>query len=161
MITFINYIKRIIVIMIGFSAATLGAALTFALTLSTIFGPNVTPGDPINSAVGLTEKLVELSIVIIYIGSFGASLIALPALVIIVLAEIFAWRSPLIHASLGAILGAMAYLVWQGFGQPTDDSNLVLVGITAGIIGASIYWLIAGRNAGKLLDMIAAERSAS
>ena len=147
--------------MMGFAAATLGAALTFALTVSTMFGSNVTIGDPTNNAIDLTEKLVELGIIVIYIGSLGGSLIALPVLVIIVLAEIFAWRSLLIHTSLGAILGAMAYLVWRGFGQPADDSNLVLVGMTSGIAGAAIYWLIAGRNAGKLLDMIAAERRAS
>jgi hypothetical protein len=78
----------------------------------------------------------------------------LPAMLVVVLAEGFGWRSVLIYAGFG---GALALLLYYGLGfsfdmgEPVGDNFLgrereVLA--AAGIAGGLVYWLAAGRRAG-------------
>ena len=77
----------------------------------------------------------------------------LPALLVIALAEGFAWRSVLVYAVLGGVLAlALSYgLDFAGYvGEP--GSSLVRereVLAAAGIAGGLVYWLFAGRRAGS------------
>jgi len=86
----------------------------------------------------------------------GAGVIAtvamLPALLVIALAEGFAWRSSLLYAALGgAVALSLSYgLDLAGYvGDPdsgfTREHEVV---VAAGIVGGFVYWLFAGRTAG-------------
>jgi hypothetical protein len=72
----------------------------------------------------------------------------------IVLAEAFRLRSWLIYAAAGAIIGAVI-VVWAESGyqpnptQATLASRDMMLFIAAGLAGGLVYWLIAGRKAGK------------
>lgn len=78
-----------------------------------------------------------------------------PAVIVILLAETFAWRSILLYAlaggaiglfygySLGIIESAAAIKVHTPLG-----TNLELIA-AAGIAAGLVYWLVAGRNAGR------------
>jgi hypothetical protein len=86
----------------------------------------------------------------------GAAIIAsiafMPALLVIALAEGFAWRSSILYAALGGALSlSLSYgLDLAGYiGEP--GSPLVRereVFAAAGIAGGFVYWLFAGRKAG-------------
>jgi hypothetical protein len=81
-----------------------------------------------------------------------ATVAMLPALLVIALAEGFAWRSSLIYAALGGVLSlSLSYGVdFAGYAGAPDVSlaheREVLA--AAGIAGGFVYWLFAGRNAG-------------
>ncbi len=87
----------------------------------------------------------------------GAAIIAvvamLPTLLVIALAEGFAWRSILVYGVFGGVLAlALSYgLDFAGYiGEP--GSYLARereVFAAAGIAGGLVYWLFAGRKAGS------------
>jgi hypothetical protein len=81
-----------------------------------------------------------------------ASVAFMPALLLIALAEGFAWRSSILYAALGGVLAlSLSYgLDFAGYGG--DAGNPLVrereVFAAAGIAGGFVYWLVAGRNAG-------------
>ncbi len=83
--------------------------------------------------------------------AFIATIATPPALLVIALAEGFAWRSVLVYAVLGGVLAlSLSYgLDFAGYaGEP--GSSLARereVIAAAGIAGGFIYWLLAGRRA--------------
>ena len=73
----------------------------------------------------------------------------LPALLVVVLAEIFAWRSLFVYLAAGGligILGKQTTIAWGGLDFANDLFTLCLAG---GFAGGFVYWLIAGRDAGR------------
>jgi hypothetical protein len=86
----------------------------------------------------------------------GAAMIAmiamLPALLVIALAEGFAWRSSLVYAALGGVL-ALSFSFGLDFAGSLGEPSSYLprereVLAAAGIAGGFVYWLFAGRKAG-------------
>jgi hypothetical protein len=78
---------------------------------------------------------------------------ALPAALIVAIAEGFAWRSAIFYGALG---GALALALSYGFDLPGDISRPETYFVherqvlaAAGIAGGLVYWLFAGRNAGS------------
>jgi len=78
----------------------------------------------------------------------------LPALIVVVITEAFNVRSALAYGIGGAAVGLACYLGLV----PFDTATMQFSGIVrrhlevmtgAGIVGGLIYWLIAGRNAGR------------
>jgi hypothetical protein len=85
---------------------------------------------------------------------FVTWLALMPALLAIVVGEAFSLRSVLYYALAGAAIGAIAYWSLGSF----DPSLLRIDGATrreveimigAGIVAGFVYWLIAGRTAGR------------
>ena len=74
-------------------------------------------------------------------------LVALPALVVIVLAELLSWRSVLAYLLAGGVAGLSAYLLADNTAGSISDTDAQL-SMTAGIVGGLAYWLVAGRTAG-------------
>jgi len=74
-------------------------------------------------------------------------LVALPALIVIVAAELLSWRSVLAYLVAGGVAGLSAYLLADSTAGAVSDTDAQL-SMTAGIIGGLAYWLIAGRTAG-------------
>ena len=152
--TFLAYIWRLIVILFGFSLATLSTALVYAAAWT--MQNNLTAG----AAMTAFDRAADFAILVLIAASFGGAFIVVPVLILVFLAETFNWRSLLLHACIGALLGAGATLFWVSGNVAGGDMRSTMSGATAGIIGACVYWLIAGRNAGKLFERVAAERRA-
>ncbi len=94
--------------------------------------------------------------------AMGIGMVAyVPAVIAIAIAEVFRWRGVVMNLALGALVAIYAgYRQFGvGFGQNgevTADargaSGTLIVVLAAGFVGAFVYWLLAGRNAGKWLD---------
>jgi hypothetical protein len=85
---------------------------------------------------------------------FVSGVALVPALIVVALTEAFGIRQPLAYAAGGALSGAACYLGLV----PFDTDTMRFVGIIrrdleimsgAGIIAGLVYWLVAGRNAGR------------
>jgi hypothetical protein len=85
---------------------------------------------------------------------FFSGFALIPALVILIVTEAFSIRSVLAYALGGALVGLACYLGLI----PYDPATMTFEGIVrrhlevmtgAGIVAGLIYWLIAGRNAGR------------
>jgi hypothetical protein len=85
---------------------------------------------------------------------FVSGFALLPALIVVVITETFNIRSALAYGIGGAVVGLACYLGLV----PFDTATMQFSGIVrrhlevmtgAGIVGGLIYWLIAGRNAGR------------
>jgi hypothetical protein len=136
-------LARIVMIFLGYVLACIAASLI--LTIGTL-----TPEWDDLTALGLSSVAVWAVIMV------GAAMIGgiamMPALLVIALAEGFAWRSSLLYAALGGVLAlTLSYgLDFAGFGggpgSPLAREREVLA--AAGIAGGFVYWLFAGRRAG-------------
>ena len=67
---------------------------------------------------------------------------SIPAFIVIVLAELFGWRSVFFYLAVGGALGLLASAA-HGVVWDTPDDRLLL--LAAGFVGGFVYWLIAGR----------------
>lgn len=80
-------------------------------------------------------------------GLFVATFVAVPAFVVIVLAELFHWRSVFVYLAAGALIGLSGSLLplQEVFPELRISRTLPAA---AGLAGGFVYWLIAGRSAG-------------
>ena len=87
--------------------------------------------------------------------SFVGATAFVPALLLIVVAEIARLRSLLYYAAAGAVVGLASYFgsnVELRLENTTDVSPVfhpLQLAAAAGIVGGLAYWLLAGRNAGR------------
>lgn len=90
--------------------------------------------------------------------AFTGAIGLLPLAILIVLAETFRVRSLLINAAAGAAL-LMAGYYGSGLAKPSYEESIdapppaiprqAEIAAAAGAVGGLVYWLIAGRNAGR------------
>ena len=135
---------RIVMVFIAYGLACLAAAIVF--TIGTL-----TPAWDDLASLGVQSAAVWAVV------ALGATVIGamamVPALLVIVLAEGFAWRSVLVYGALGGVLAlALSYgLDFTGYvGEPGSylaREREVLA--ASGIAGGLVYWLFAGRKAGS------------
>lgn len=137
---------RIIVIFFAVIAAMIAAGVTLAIGI-------VVPDwswldtDPI-------ERMIFFAISFFATSYIGATAF-LPALLLIIIAESLRWRRLLYYAAAGAIVGLASYFgsdVSLRLDNTTDVTPVVhplQLAAAAGIIGGLVYWLFAGRNAGR------------
>lgn len=77
-----------------------------------------------------------------------------PAALVILFAEIFAWRSVIFYALAGGFCGVLAYFLsdpqahMRGTGTVAPLTWELQLLAAGGIVGGFVYWLIAGRRAG-------------
>jgi H+/Cl- antiporter ClcA len=75
------------------------------------------------------------------------------------IAEIFSLRSVLYYALCGALIGALAYFLsdvtarMQGAGTVVPLTRELQFLTAGGIVAGFVYWLIAGRSAGKWKEL--------
>jgi hypothetical protein len=133
-------------IMMAFVAYILACiAASIVLTIATL-----TPEWDDLASAGLSTFVVWTTV------GIGALIVAsvafMPALLLIALAEGFAWRSSILYAALGGVLAlSLSYgLDFAGYageaGSPLVREREVFA--AAGIAGGFVYWLFAGRKAG-------------
>lgn len=138
-----SVIARILVVIFAYFLACIGASII--LTVGTL-----TPEWDDLAAAGFHSGAMWA--VVFVIGTVIAAIAMLPAMLVILLAEGFGWRSILIYGALGGALAlSLSYgLDFSGYaGEP--DSVLTRgreVFAASGIAGGFVYWLIAGRRAG-------------
>jgi len=137
-------IVRLFMVLIAYMLACIAASIV--LTIGTLtpqwdrLAPQGLPAAALWPVVGVGAAII-------------AAVAMLPALLVIALAEGFAWRSAVVYGALGGALAlALCYGIdFAGYvGGP--DSILARereVLAASGIAGGLVYWVFAGRKAGS------------
>ncbi len=145
---------RIFVILFALWIATMAAGLVWSIGLLGAQWPAVS-GDVGDRVVFWGAAFVASGIT--------ASLLFLPTLIAVVVAEAFSVRSIFIYALGGAVLFLIAY---QGAGlgrsnyeesidrAPPPVSREFQIAAGSGIAFGFVYWLIAGRKAGRWRERV-------
>lgn len=137
-------ILRILTVIVGYVLACVAASIV--LTIGTL-----KPEWDDLSSFGLASAVLWS---VVGVGAaFIAAIATPPALLVIVLAEGFSWRSGLVYAVLGGVLALLlsygldfAGYVGEPGSSPVREREVIAA---AGIAGGFIYWLWAGRRAGS------------
>ena len=80
---------------------------------------------------------------------FYAGLITfIPALIAVILAETFGWRSLLFYLAAGGAIGFIAGETTMAFDGLSFADDLRFLCVAAGFVAGAVYWLIAGKLAG-------------
>jgi hypothetical protein len=139
-----SIVARLLVMFLAYALACVAAAAVFTFGMLALDWDNL-------SSVGLPAP-AGLVIVVLVAAIIGV-IAALPAALIVVIAEAFGWRSVLFYAALG---GALALILSFGLEAPKkiDQSDPFLLRelqllAASGIAGGLVYWLFAGRRAGS------------
>jgi phosphotransferase system glucose/maltose/N-acetylglucosamine-specific IIC component len=137
---------RIIVIFFALIVAFMIAGITLAIGIVLPEWPAM-DSDPVERVIFFFAAFFATSLV-------GAVAI-LPALIVIVFAEVARMRSFIYYGVGGALVGLASYFgsdISVRLENTTDVApvnNALQLAAAAGIIGGLAYWLIAGRNAGR------------
>jgi hypothetical protein len=140
---------RIIVIAFALIVAIMAAGVTIAIG---ILAPDWTwmDTDPV--------ERVTFFVASFFATSFVGATAFVPALLLIVLAEAVRMRRLLYYGVAGAVVGLTSYFgsdVSLRLENTTDVAPVVhplQLAAAAGIVGGLVYWLFAGRNAGRWRD---------
>lgn len=136
---------RLIVILLGIGLAALAAGAVVVLAVLFPEWSDLALGPFDDAGVGLV-----LAFGLIFISGFAL----VPALIVVMVTEALSIRSALAYAAGGALSGAACYLGLV----PFDTETMTFVGVVrrdleimtgAGIVAGVVYWLVAGRNAGR------------
>ncbi len=144
MTTFFAYLGRLVVISLGFSAAVISALIIVSL-------PVWVQTNPVETVLTVTAFATGM----LFLGAHLGSAAGLIVFVAIAISEYRGWRDWLTYALAGGAIAGGTMLVLNG-GKNLSDLALMTA---AGLAGGIAYWLVAGRNAGKLLERIIAQRS--
>jgi hypothetical protein len=137
---------RIIVILVALILAIMAAGITLAIGIIAPDWAGI-DSDPV-------ERL-SFFIVSFFATSFVGAVAILPAALLIVISEAARLRSFLFYGVGGALVGLASYYgsdISVRLENTTDVppvANALQLVAAAGIIGGLVYWLIAGRNAGR------------
>ena len=137
---------RIIVILVALILAIMAAGITLAIGIIAPDWAGI-DSDPV-------ERL-SFFIVSFFATSFVGAVAILPAALLVVISEAARLRSFLFYGVGGALVGLASYYgsdISVRLENTTDVppvANALQLAAAAGIIGGLVYWLIAGRNAGR------------
>ena len=129
---------RVIWILIAYLISAFAAGLTFVVSAAGVSG------------AGLFD-MTEILATSILVSSAIAAFAFVPAMAAIVIAEIFRFQSWIYYALTGAVAAFIsiggADMITQS-GQDTETGFITLF-LAAGLVAGLVYWLTAGREAGK------------
>jgi phosphotransferase system glucose/maltose/N-acetylglucosamine-specific IIC component len=137
---------RIIVIFFALIAAIVAAGIVLAIGIIAPDWSGV-DSDPF--------ERVSFFIVSFFATSFVGAVAMLPALVVVIISEAARLRNFLYYGVGGALVGLASYYgsdISVRLENTTDVApvgNALQLAAAAGIVGGIVYWLIAGRNAGR------------
>ena len=146
----LRLIVRMFAVAFGFFTGCLAAGLAYAFLARL-----VVPED--FGRFSDLEMTLTLAFGVLGVASLFARAALLPAFVIIAVFEFWRRRDWLSHALAGAAIALVATglpmvtRIAPGPAGSADPSRLIAINIACAIIGASIYWLLVGRNAGRWL----------
>jgi hypothetical protein len=143
-----SYIARFIVISLAYVFAVT-AACGFLLFL--LWGGLVRGDEDLQTPLGVAAGF-SLPIV----SAFAARYSFFPMMLVVLIAETGSRRSWLYHALGGMFVALSAMILRANAGALSNPGpGLVAAGLAAGAIGGTVYWLVAGRNSGRMLDRMA------
>ena len=137
---------RIIVIAFALIVASMVAGIALAVGIVAPEWPWF-DSDPV--------ERVKFFMVSFFATSFIGATAFVPAVLLVVVAEVVRLRSLLYYAAAGAVVGLASYFgsnVELRLENTTDVSpafHPLQLAAAAGIVGGLAYWLLAGRNAGR------------
>ncbi|MGU3496715.1 hypothetical protein ACLBXM_21955 [Xanthobacteraceae bacterium A53D] len=145
--------KRLVMVLLGLVCAIAAGTLAAAYAMSFAPPPRVSGAFLADRASVFAALKPPVELLLIGALSQVATLFKL-ALVGIVAAEWFSIRSWMFHAANGALSGFFASLFYQqgwvpGLNVVSSDNMLA-----AGLVGATVYWAIAGSRAGFRADIL-------
>jgi hypothetical protein len=146
----LRLLVRMFAIAFGFFAGCLAAGLAYAFLARL-----VVPED--FGRFSELELTVTLLIGVFGVASLFARAVLLPAFVLIAIFEFWRLRDWLSYALAGGGMALAASslpittAINSGAATVVEPSWLIAIHVACGIIGASIYWLFVGRNAGRWL----------
>lgn len=159
-----DYISRFVVILLAFCIAAIVAGWFLAAILLRTFGLDALLSDfwQLSDAIGdqhgsftsiafWSTTFIAGFVMAAAIGSFAF----LPAALVILIAEARRYRSSLVYTLSGLVIGIAAIATWYPAGIATSDAQTPLLAAAlagTGVIGGFVYWLLAGRNAGRMFD---------
>lgn len=139
---------RIIVIVFAVMVASLAASIAVAMGL---LGPGW------HGFSGDVAERIGFWVTVVFATSFTGAVGLLPLFILIAIAETFKIRSLLAHAAVGAAMLALSYQA-SGLSDryeesidrpPPPVSRGTEIAAAAGAAFGLVYWLIAGRKAGR------------
>lgn len=142
----LRLLVRMFAIAFGFFAGCLAAGLAYAFLARLIRPEDFGRFDEV-------ELTVTLVVGVLGVASLFARAALLPAFVIIAIFEFWRRRDWLSHALAGGAIALVAASMplASGTAASIEPAQLIAIHVACGIIGASIYWLFVGRNAGRWL----------
>ena len=142
----LRLLVRMFAIAFGFFAGCLAAGLAYAFLARLIRPEDFGRFDDL-------ELTVTLVVGVLGVASLFARAALLPAFVIIAIFEFWRRRDWLSHALAGGAIALVAASMplASGTAASIEPAQLIAIHVACGIIGASIYWLFVGRNAGRWL----------
>jgi len=153
-----SLLGRILVILFALWLATIAAGIVWSFGLLGAQWNDVS-GDPAGRLVFWGAAFIA--------SGMTATLLFLPMLIAVVIAEFFSIRSALIYALGGAALMLLAYQ-GAGFGRGEESidappplvSREMEIAAGSGLAFGLVYWVIAGRRAGRWRERRASRPSA-
>lgn len=144
-----SLIVRLVTIAIGYFLAVMAAAIFLSFGLFGEFLAGFYQG--LDAPAYLNEGSI------VFIGSYIAVAIGwttlLPASILIAIAELMRWKSLTANLVLGGLCALFTGLVsFQGPRDAIPSESTLIVLLACGFIGGLVYWLIAGRAAGRWLS---------
>lgn len=141
-----SLIGRIFVVAFALFLAYLAAGVAFAIGMvAPDFG--FMDYDPIERFMFMGAAFITTGIAV--------TVAIVPTLLLVVFAEALSYRSFLFYGVCGALVGAFVYFGTDVSGQLENTTDItpvrfpLQIALAAGIIAGMVYWLLAGRNAGK------------
>jgi len=132
-------LRILLIVPIGFVAACLAAGAILVLAL--IGGPDGWREQVHHDNDGLFVIFGGLA------GLVVAAFVAVPAFIVILLAELFRWRSIFLYLAAGGLIGLSAGVLPVETVDPQMRTENAMLA-AAGVAGGFVYWLVAGRSAG-------------
>ncbi len=136
---------RLTIIFIAYLAALIAGGLFFTLALAGALEPRAPASPP-------EDWLTILPLAGVVTATAG-SLAFMPFLGAMFASEYFSLRGFVVHLAAGALLGLAAIWLRDGAAITALDRP-VIVSVAAGAVAGFVYWLLAGRNAGKTFARI-------
>jgi hypothetical protein len=131
-----DLLRLLFLVPLGYIVAVLAAAFTI---LAGWYGHQTTA---IFADVEQTGALLGVAIwLVLEVGALAA----IPAFVVVVLAEVLGWRSVFLYLAVGGVLGLLGGQLRGAIWDAPGDQLLL---VAAGFVSGFAYWLIAGRLAG-------------
>lgn len=144
---FLVYLGRMIIIVLGFMAASLAASAFLNLVI--VGALDVTAEEMPWVITGGAVFTIP------FIALFAAYFAFIPAMIVLVFAEILGKRDWLFYAIAGGVTALIvAGVLWQRAGPDnaiTTDIRFTMAMIGSGLVGGIAYWAVAGRMAGNWL----------
>jgi hypothetical protein len=140
----VSFVGRIFMILFGCIAASLAAGTVIAMAAIFPAWSALHLGDFDNGAFRMV-----FGFGVLFLSGFAV----LPMLLLILVAESFAFRSAVFYAAGGALVAALVYLhlqQWEMLALAVNGfaRRDLEISAAAGIVGGFVYWAIAGRRAG-------------